>query len=179
MPCLIAVACGGESVSGPPSGGGASGSGGTVQTGGSGGSGGGECPPGAGARGGANGACTLGFVGSGKLPDPLAPTSNLTGPSAIGLDDGFLIAYREQAGDALRVSILGLSDSGTAGAPDFFDLGGCANVVPTDGTGARRKFHLSKPTKSKSTRRRGCGRGLPANPRGAADGRRSAEIFRV
>lgn len=134
--CLGLTGCGGESKSDPQSGGGAGGgggqSGGAGGAGGIGGTGGGECPPGAGACG---SVCGLALVASGKLPDPIAPTARLTGPSVIGTDDGFAVGYREQDGSTLRALLLSLSDSGTLGTPSSFDLAGCSSVVPTDGTG--------------------------------------------
>lgn len=141
---LALAACGGESDSGGGSGG-AGGSGGTAALGGAAGSGGsggiagsGGVTGGTGGVGGSAGStglCSLSVIASGKLPDPVAPNANLTGPSIVATDDLFVIGYREQSGDQLNTKLLSLTDTGSVGAPDTYDLGGCASVVPKDGTG--------------------------------------------
>jgi len=123
-------ACGGETQGSGASGAGGSGgalggSGGAL--GGAGGSGG----YGGGSGGGPLPVCLI--EASGALPAPAATASVLTGPGVVATDTGFVIGFRDQDGASLRAVVVPLSDGGVTGAPDEFELGGCAGVSPTDG----------------------------------------------
>jgi hypothetical protein len=79
--------------------------------------------------------CSLMVESAGALPDPIAPTAVLTGPGIAATDNGFVIGYRDQDGATLRAVMMYVNDSGQAGQPSVFDLGGCASQTPTDGVG--------------------------------------------
>lgn len=81
------------------------------------------------------GGCSLVIDKAGKLPPPIAPTARVSGPSVVATDDGFVIGYRDQDGDTLRGVLSFLKDDGELSPAQVFDLGGCANTEPADGTG--------------------------------------------
>jgi hypothetical protein len=84
------------------------------------------------------GGCTLAVERAGLLPAlgaPPAETAQLSGPGLAATDDGFVLAYRDQIGDALRLLIAALPDAADLGSPSIFDLGGCSSKGVTDGIG--------------------------------------------
>lgn len=81
------------------------------------------------------GGCSLVIDQSGKLPPPISATAQVSGPSVVATDDGFVIGYRDQDGGSLRGVLSFLKDNGEIAPAQIFDLGGCSNKVPTDGTG--------------------------------------------
>ncbi|MFO0568787.1 MAG: hypothetical protein U0263_24205 [Polyangiaceae bacterium] len=81
------------------------------------------------------GGCSLVIDKAGKLPPPISPTAVVSGPAVVGTDDGFVIGYRDQSAEKLRAVLTYLSDTGELAAPAVFDLEGCAEKEPLDGTG--------------------------------------------
>ncbi|MCC6899833.1 MAG: hypothetical protein IT377_12710 [Polyangiaceae bacterium] len=110
----LLAACGGSTTNDP-----AGGSGG----GGGGGGSGGGVPP----------ACALEVEVAGELPPSVGFDTQLSGPAIVATSDGFMLGYRDQAGDSLRAVLALLKDDGDLSPPQVFDLGGCAGQVPSDG----------------------------------------------
>lgn len=84
---------------------------------------------GAGAGGAAQSACVI--ESSGTLPSLPASDVPIGGPGIVATDSSFVIGYRDRGGASLRARLFSLSDSGSLGAAQVFDLG-CAAGGPAD-----------------------------------------------
>lgn len=81
------------------------------------------------------GGCSLVIDQAGALPPPPAVGTQMTGPAIVATDNGFMLGYRDQAGEKLRAVISFLTDTGELTEPQNFDLDGCSTQVPSDGVG--------------------------------------------
>jgi hypothetical protein len=74
--------------------------------------------------------CTLAVVASGALQSALPDATQLGGPAVVAIDDGFVIAHREQSTGTGQLQLVAshLSDGAALREAASFDLGGCAGL---------------------------------------------------
>lgn len=81
------------------------------------------------------GACSLEVERAGALPEAAAETAQMSGPGIAATDDGFVVGYRDQNADSLRLLVSYIPDDAKMGGPSLYDLGGCVSEQVTDGVG--------------------------------------------